>query len=128
MPSIGGYSMLTIRGEFQSLGQTVEPITRPNIDGEALRIVGQRGQPFVMRSLVDVDDAAAAETEAGIYKGLQGTLVTIVDDHGQTHTNVAVLAVRVMRKRAVKTAAGGLSTSQGYLVTAIWVLQETNIA
>ena len=127
MPSIGGNSVLTLRGEFQTLAQTLEPITRPNIDGVAYRVVGQRGGPFRMLSIVDVDDDAAAEALADTYKALIGTLVTVLDDHGQTHTNIVVLDSRILRKQPVKQAGGGLSTSQGYLVTTVWTLEESNV-
>ena len=123
--SIGGNEVLRISGEFQTLAEEVEVITRPNVDGAAYRTMGQRSTPFRMTSVVDVDDAADAETLADTYKALKGTLVTIVDDHGQTHNYVAVLDVDIVRKKKLIVGVGGLSASMGYLVEAAWTLQET---
>jgi len=126
-PAIGAYTMISMKGEFQTLAEDIEDITRPNAHGSAIRLLGQRGPIFQLLTGVDVDDAAAAEVEATAYKALVGTLQSVVDQHSQTHTNVAVLGVDVTRKTALAVAVGGLSSSAGYWVEATWKLQETNI-
>ena len=126
MPSIGANNVVVMRGEFQTLADQIEEITRPNVDGVAVRVIGQRGVKFQIYTGVDVDDAAAAEALAATYKALQGTLVTVVDAHGQTHTYIAVHHVDIVRKRPLANAVGGLSALAGYWVDAAWTLQETN--
>ena len=96
------------------------------MDGVAYRRTGKRGQPFRVYTVVDVASAAAAKSLVGAYADLQGTVVDIEDDTGQTWTDYIVLTMRHDRTQKVEKAQGGL-TSGGtvYLVSASWVLQAT---
>ena len=119
------YSFLTLRGGVQLAGERMAEITRPGSDGVAFQKVGQRTQPFVMVSRVDVDDAAAVATLITGYKTFEGELTTVTDDLGNAHTNVAVLRVELIRHYAVETLVGKLSTTGGFIVEARWFLQAT---
>lgn len=122
MASIGGLSVITLRGGINpGTGEQLQDITRPGVDGIAYRKVGKRGRPFTMESVVDVANAAAVTTAIANYKALQGTLVTVVENNGQTWTNVAVLNVRPAEPQKVLTA----TTGSDYLLRATWTLQMT---
>jgi len=97
-------------------GTQVETIVRPGVDGVAFRDLGSRGDPFDALAVVDCDNAAAAPALAVTLKALQGTLIEAEDDHGQTYTNLMLLQVRVLARRAIKTAVGGVSSTKGVLM------------
>jgi len=119
------YSFLTLLGGVQLAGERIADITRPGADGVAFQKVGQRTDPFVMVSRVDVDDKAAIAALLIGYKTFEGVLTTVTDDVGNAHTNVAVLRVELIRHYAVETLVGKLSTDGGFIVEARWFLQAT---
>lgn len=127
MASIGGYSFITLEGGLNpGSGEQLEEITRPGVDGVAYRRIGRRGVPFRMQSLADVANAANAHSLILNYKALQGGLVTLVDETGQSWFNVMVLRVQCSQPKYVTGMSGGLTGGQtGYLVSADWLLQMT---
>ena len=126
MPGIGSYNFIKLSGGINpGTGEQVEEITRAGVDGVAFRKIGKRGFAFEMRSVVDVADAAAAQTLVGNYKALQGSIVNIVDDTGRTWNNYIVLRVRPIQARPVTSATGGLVNDPEYLVSASWIMQAT---
>jgi hypothetical protein len=102
-------------------GETVEVIVTPGVDGAALRLLGSRGEPFTLTSVADFTSAANAAAGIVAYRNLQGNIVTIVDDHGQSWTNYTVLKVSPVRRKQVVTPSGGLSGG-AHLVWAQWEL------
>lgn len=129
MSSIGGRTVISITGDLDlGTGERLEDITRANVDGRSFRKVGKMGTPFEVTTVVDLVTAGAAASEFEAYEGLQGTLVSVVDDTGQTVQNVAVLDVRrtgpVVR---VVSPVGGVNGG-GYLLTARWSLVATDAA
>jgi len=125
MASIAGYTMLFVTGPIGRPGMATEPITRPGVDGSAFREVGLRCEPFLMTSLMDLEDAADVAAELNLYAALKGSLVTVVDDHGSTWTNVMVLDVQPIQTQTIGVSAGGLATTPTKLITARWTLQAT---
>jgi len=125
MASIGGYSMIFVSGPVGRPGMATERIERPGVDGTAFREQGLRCEPFMMTSIVDLDDAADVAAELDLYAALKGTLVTVIDDHGSTWTNVMVLDVQPVETKTIGVSAGGLATTPTKLVTARWTLQAT---
>ena len=125
MASIGGNSVISLRGQIDSgEGERLENITRAHVDGVAFRKVGKRGAPFAMTSLVDCASASAAKSTFGTYKALEGTLTTVVDDAGNSWSNVAVLNVRRNSIRQVYTPVGGVAGG-GWLLSCQWVFVPT---
>jgi hypothetical protein len=125
MPSIGAYSFLTLKGAVDpGVGEQLEDITRPGVDGMAYRCIGRKGRPFQMDSTVDVVILTPGFVING-YQALQGTIVTIVDECGMTWTNYMVLSVEHRGTRRIRTVSGGLSIAPAYLISASWILQYT---
>ena len=124
-PSIGGYTMITIKGVPTPPATMVAEITRPNVDGHAYVAQGSRAPVELLSSRVDLVSAAAAGNEIVAYRALCSTLVTYVDDVGNTWTNVMVLSVRASYKY-VATPVGGVNGGN-YLVSAQWQVQHTGI-
>ena len=126
--SIGGKSVIAITGAIgRADGLTVAEITRPGVDGHAFREQGKRGAAFQVITTADFADAATAEAELAIYKALQGTLVTVVENDATSHANLCVLSVDLVAKRPVAAIAGGLVADGGGTVLLVcrWVLQPT---
>ena len=93
-PTIGGYEMISIQGRPAHLGESVEEITRPGADGHAWKYQGLRSEQRQLTTVSDFASAGAARAEMAGYAALKGQLVTIVDDFGQTYTDVMILDVR----------------------------------
>lgn len=121
------YTFLTMQGQVNPLSERLEIITRPGVDGHAYRRLGSGATPFRLRTLVDVDDAAAITTTLAGYKAFVSKLVTVTDAHGNATTNVMVLDVRPVAEQSILTAVGFLSTTATKLLTVDWTLQETNV-
>lgn len=123
-PSIGSYNFLSMIGP--ALGppaETLEDISRLGLDGHAYRKVGKRSEPVQVQTLIDVADAAAAKTLTENYLGIQGTLVTVTDAHGNAEEHVCVLRVGDFRVSEFKTGVGMTSDANTLLVRALWTLQ-----
>lgn len=127
MPSIGAYSFVTFRGSINPLAEEIEIITRPGVDGVAAKQMGKRAQAATILTEVDVLDAAALTTLVAGYRAIRGSLVTVVDGAGRTHTNILVADVRHVRTQGITAHAGGLVADSTLLVGAEWVLQATEI-
>lgn len=127
IPSIGGQPFVTLKGmPDPATGETLEDITRPNVDGVSFRKKGKRSKVFTVNTTADVDVLVLQDTMYD-YKDLQGTIVTVVDENDLDWENVLVLEVRLSRSKAIKTVVGGL-IGLGTLVsllTATWTLQLT---
>mgnify|MGYP006290605239 CR=1 FL=1 len=115
-PSVGSITLISLRAEPDRPGQVVEVLARPGVDGTGFRQTGVRAEPFRAVAVVDVDDAAAADSLVGDFKALQGTVVEIEDDFGRTADAILVLRVRLVSRTAVKTAVGGVSSEKGLLL------------
>lgn len=126
--AIGGSNLLYLLGPaFEPMGMETEIITRRNVSGIAVREVGLRPGDNAMESCADAADAADVASLVSAYKALEGTLVTVVDDHGITSTNVLVRKVQVTRRQKIVPASGGVRTTGDftYLVFASWQLVVT---
>jgi len=124
--SIGGYTMITVRGTPQPAGMVLADITRANVDGHAYQEQGYHAAPEFLTSIVDLTTAAGVKTEIEGYKALQATLVTIVDDLGNSWTNVAILSVRTSGGKYVACPVGGVNGGN-YLLSAQWQVQHTEV-
>ncbi len=121
--NIGGTNLISLRMTPDRPGTQVETIVRPGVDGVAFRDLGSRGEPFDALAVVDCDDAAAATAVTETLKALQGHLVDAEDDHGETYTDLMLLQVRILARKAIKSAAGGVSETKGVLMRVGFRLQ-----
>lgn len=126
MATIGGHTFITLRGSINPLGTDVIDITRPGVDGHAFMDIGKHAGRSQMQSIVDLTTAGAAKTVILAYKSLKGTLVSVVDDTGETYTNVLVVEVITTNPKFVATPVGGI-TGGNYILRANWVLQHTDV-
>jgi hypothetical protein len=114
-------------GQPQGNGLMLAEISRPGVDGRAFREEQTRSQPFSLEGHRDVDNLAACKTLYDtMVTAYQGKVVTVVDDYGATHTNLACLAVIRVDARKLITAVGGVSASKGaYLVVRFELVRAT---
>ena len=127
IPQVGAFLFITLKGTVEpGTGETLNVITRANVNGVAFRKIGKRANPFVMTGTVDSLTEASAKLLVYDYKELQGTLVTVKDERGRSWTNVVVLGVRTGSIKPIKTAVGQLSgPNPTQLLTTQWTLQHT---
>jgi hypothetical protein len=125
-PSSGGaFTFITLKGEIQSVAQTVDDITRPGVDGHAYRQRGKRGRIFEMIGLRDYLTHGAAAAEYVNLMALQGTLVGVTDDRGATAAAVMVLEVERLALEPMIRTVGGLVANSTYLMMTRFLLQST---
>ena len=122
-PSIGSYDFITLKYGNAPLGENVEEITRPGVDGIAYRKTGKRAVPFYMTGITTETSKGAVKTLVENYKKLQGTLVTVVDDIGNSWTNVMVLQMDYLGTKKVVSPVGG----GDYVVRSRFSLQDTEV-
>jgi len=127
MATIGGYYMISLSHRPQPMGETVREITRPEADGQAYAKQGLRAEATLAYAATDCASAAAARTEMAAYAAMRGALVTVVDDLGESYTNVLVVDVRERGRKVVCTAVGGVRAGTVLLLTD-WVLQATGVS
>lgn len=106
--------------------QMTEIEERPGADGVSVLLTGKKGLPFQMASGRDVDDREAAEATLRAYANMPGEIVNIVwngvDYSAEHEVKFVVLAPVEVRMQRLAAASGGLSTSKGYWVAALWNL------
>lgn len=130
-PSIGSETFKFLRGVPQPLGEAVETVRRPGLDGYDVRKLGKQADVAVMESAVDVADASAVATKKAAYKAIKGTVVTVVDETGNSTANVLVENYAVIGEKRMAQMIGGVNVSagsSGYWLTARWFLRELSTA
>ena len=126
MPSIGGYTVITIGGVPTPLAEVEDEITRDNVDGHAYRRKGKRAPPYALLAQVDYSSGSNRTTGIANFAALQGTLVTIVDDTGTSWTLQKVRSARVVAKQNMATAVGGVNNGSCMLVME-FICQDNNV-
>ena len=125
--SIGGYSFNKFNGAISHQATRIETLDRPGVDGSIFIDFGSKAPPSIVISSVDVDTLAAVDSTMDNYRTKQGTLVSVVDSDGVTHSNVLVHSVEQIGSSVVVAASAGGSTSTPEAVlTARWTLQATD--
>jgi len=120
---IGGVSLISIKGRVAKLGEGIEDITRPGIDGHSYKKIGTRAPVVTLETLVDVSSAGNAEGHIDACVALKGSLVTVKYTDGSNDEHVAVLDVEPVRVKQVKTPVGGVNGGS-WLVTMRWQMQK----
>ncbi len=110
---IGAHQFLTLGGEVEHVQRGVEVLQRPGVAGVALWRDAARGRQFTLRSAVDQPSLAQAIHTVENYCDLVGDDPVDVVWNGVALSALdvlyAVLAVRVVRTIAIRTAVGGLN-------------------
>ena len=129
-PNISGsvitVTFTTMRGEPAGIGDEVQDVTRPGVDGHEIRRRGKRGRLFRVRTAADFTTAANARAAILDYHKLRGDVVTLTDAHAVDWTEVLVSEVRTMLYRQGATIVGGRNVNAGgagVVVQAVWDLR-----
>lgn len=118
---------LLLNGSPDPIGETLDEITRPNVDSHSYRKKGKRSAPYQLFSREDVDDPSDLKARLETYKTFQGKFVTITDSVGNIRDNVMIIAVTQQRMKTIVGATGQLiSTTAGAMIEALWLCQETD--
>lgn len=121
----GTWQFISLRGQVAEPTLQLEDISRPGVNGVAVREVHRRAEPFEMIGTRDADDTAAANTLLSELQALQGKLVTLIDGYGVTWNNVVVWKAQRVNNDKILKAAGGVSTNKGALLTVRFLMQLT---
>jgi hypothetical protein len=120
-------TFITLKGQVQPPGLMTEDISRPGVNGSAFRELQVSGEPFEMRGLRDCLNAADAKAKFALLKAMQGKTVTVVDDYGQSWTDVMLLSVEKAEQNALVLAAGGVQASATALLAVRFVMQVATV-
>ena len=127
MASIGGRTVLNIEWNREELGESYRDISPPWGDGHAFQEMGLKAEPGQALTMIDLMNAAACRSEFTTYKAMQGpSLITVVDDHGNTVYYVKVKRVWIVDQHKNENAVGGINGGD-YMLVCGWLLQETAI-
>lgn len=119
------FDFLLLNGSPDPISESVDEITRPNVDSHAFRRQGKRGQRYQLFSRTDVDDEPAVKTQLEAYKAFVSKIVTVTDSINNVRDNVIVLGVQMQRQKKILGASGTLiSTTAGAMLECIWDLLE----
>ena len=122
-PSLGGNSFIRLIGGLNHQAETLQDITRNNVNGVAYKKRGKRAAPSTFQCIA-LSTAATVASKLTTYFGLQGGLSTLVDEKGTSHTDVAVLSFTHHYTKAVTTSSDGTTT---HLIYGAFVLQDTSV-
>ena len=111
MPQVGTIEYITIRDDAENIAPPAnasENVTRPNVDGTAIRLMGKKGQPFQKIAERDVLNSGEQAFIDSLFLQ-KGTIVTLIDDSGISWLNVFVMNVEIRSRADATTRAGGLT-------------------
>lgn len=123
--SIDDFQFISLEGAVDMPGQQIVVDSRPGTRGMEFTLLGVKGQPFVMVSLVDMDSIFDADLQLAAYKGLIESDPVNVWKNGVALIGfrVKVLNVTKMRVDKINTAVGNkLSPLSGALLECRWDL------
>lgn len=122
MSSIGGNTVFSISGQVPLSGYIVEDLLRKGVAGKEYRRIYFAGGEERLISITLISGVSYINDMKVAYKALQSNLVTIVDDYGDTWTNIMVKDVRVAEVKPVVN-----STVSGVTHVAIteWTVEPT---
>lgn len=126
MGQLGAYSFFAIHGAPTNLaGMKAASITRPGVDGEALWLLGKRGDNYALTSISLCTSLAAVGAAITAYKAMEQSVVTYVDDLGNTYYNQLVANVRPVEQRQV---LGATTAGVTHVLTCEWTLRSIWVA
>lgn len=124
---IGSFEFLSLRGVVMPPRLQIDrPMMRPGVDGVGLWKTGSRGQPFELRSAVDVATVSAGRTLfQSYYQAIGDNPVDLVVDgynFAAEFWRVAILDVRASQVKGIINSAGGTLTNPLAKLVASWTL------
>lgn len=99
MASIGGITCTFLRGVPPALKEEAAITRRPGMDGYEIHLTGRGDSQGELTATLMSSDSGC-DTWIGQIQALQGTVVTVVNDHGDTVTGCYVVHVGQPTKRA----------------------------
>ena len=129
---VGDYEFLTLRGSPDPMGQTSASIRRPNVDGKAFHLMGKNSPPcafYCERDIGCSDDDSPTEVKTFItnIKALEGTLVAVVDDLGNSWSNLFLVSFTPLAVERKAMAVGGVSGGGNFLLRGQLVFEVTEV-
>lgn len=100
MATLGAVTVDILRGNTTPVRTRVETWHVPGRTGIGAQLMGSNESAFAYEGVVYAA-TATAETTLAAVAALQGTVITIVDDHSQSRANCLVTSVDIPDRRAV---------------------------
>lgn len=123
MANIDTITVLSLNGPVHPLGQVLEEIVRPGVDGHAYREIGKRSLPSELIAVVDAADAEDAQSTIEYLAGQQGKLIGLTLSSGVSFDDVMLVSVQQVAGHAIVAASGGTVSGATYLLTLRIVVQ-----
>ena len=99
MASVGGISCDMVKGAAETLREQVEVWRQPGVDGVGAQTMGKsEGVSHFLAVIYDTNELV--ETWANSIRALAGTVGTIIDDWGTSHTNMLIARAGELNKKA----------------------------
>lgn len=132
MPTITDASstVLTLdrfHGKPETGASALSTIKRQGVDGVSLRVEAKHPGTAYWESLTAVTTKAGVQTLYNTYLALQGTLISITDELGNTWSNVAVKRVMMIDSKAIGESTGFAVTNPVAILLCSWELQFTEV-
>jgi hypothetical protein len=125
MPSIGEYTVKVMRGFPSPASEGIKPSEYLGVDGTAFILTGRRAAPAQLQTISGAESASAAHNLVTSYKKLEGTIVSITDGFGVSHSGCMIL------KADPQISAIGVNAGYGTMVThevkTNWTVQLTGM-
>lgn len=108
--------------------EQLQPISRPGVNGVAVMRLGQRAEPFQMRSAVDVLNLSYVPNAIATYQNMIGEKAYEITwqgiDFASTfNTKYIVLDCVPLRSCKISASAGGLVANSTAWLEMLWTLQ-----
>jgi hypothetical protein len=91
--SIGAFTFISLEGEYDWEEQQITIDSRPGVEGMEFTLLGVKGQPFVLISLVDVNSLSDGKSLIEDYKNLVAGNPVTVWKNGVVYVSAKVLKV-----------------------------------
>jgi len=111
--SIGGTACTFVKGDLAPQRARLDVYYVPGLNGPGLHYLGLGDSPFSVTAVL-YSTAAGLATWAALIHAQQGTIVSIVNDYGDTYANCLLTRVSELRRQAAGTTTHrGELTIQG---------------
>ncbi len=99
MASIGGITTTIMRGTPPTTKPRVDTWQVPGLDGYGAQLLGEGDSEFDLTTIFYAASDAAANSKIASCENLQGQLVNVITDFGDTYPNVLVVHMDPAIKR-----------------------------
>lgn len=125
MATVGDVDFVWLNGVLPAPAQRLNKVTRPGVDGVAVRLEGEEAEHAVLPAARDYDSDGDAEDTLTLLASYVGTQQSVVTSTGTAHDDVLVWGVRETSRKRVGAMVGGLSALGRWLCTYEFDLQRT---